>query len=69
MTKASTLYLEDGQEPANHGVDIIAGGYEAVCPQCDELCELIEVPRDGEAVVCPSCGSLFTTAPPEHAYH
>ena len=69
MTKASTIYLEEGDEPNNFGVDIVASGYEATCPQCDEYCELIEVPRNGEAVVCPACNSLFTTDLPEHAYH
>ena len=70
MSKASTFYLQDKDKPADHvDVDLVAAGYEATCPECEELCELIEVPRDDEAVVCHKCGANFTTGLPEHAYH
>src|SRR3990167_9637898 len=36
-------------------VDLIASGYEAMCPRCETLCELIEVPRSNDVVECPKC--------------
>ena len=47
--------------------DIVASGYETICPKCGEFCELIEVPGGTEAVKCPACKTLFLTALPEHA--
>ena len=51
------------------GVDIVASGYETCCPSCEELCEIIAVPRYEEAVQCPSCEQLFVVGLPEHAYN
>ena len=68
MPRAYADLLEAGDTPVGTDVDIIASGYEATCPRCMELCILIEVPRQGEGVTCPCCGSLFTTGLPEHAY-
>ena len=47
--------------------NIVASGYETCCPECDTVCDLIEVPRWQEAVVCPDCGCRFRTDDPEHA--
>ena len=49
---------------ANEIVDIIASGYEWICPKCETLnrhCEYTEI------VECVNCGKQYNTAPPEHA--
>jgi len=46
-------------------VDIIASGYEWVCPACGQFDKEIEVT---EEVTCISCHKTFKTRPPEHAY-
>lgn len=46
-------------------VDIIASGYEWICPDCNNLNYEIEVI---EKVTCAGCGHIFETNPPEHAY-
>jgi len=48
-------------------VDIIAKGYEWVCPQCHTLNDIIEYPKNGE-VTCTACAYLCKTSLPEHAY-
>lgn len=45
-------------------VDIVASGYQWVCPECDELNKEIEYTLE---VTCESCGVTFSTNPPEHA--
>ena len=45
-------------------VDIIASGYEWVCPDCDKLNKEIEVT---EKVACVICGITYKTNSPEHA--
>lgn len=45
-------------------VDIIASGYEWVCPNCETLNDEIEVKED---VKCKRCGDYFVTNCPEHA--
>lgn len=44
-------------------VDIIASGYEWICPVCEHLNNEIEVT---EKVTC-KCGKVFYTNPAEHA--
>lgn len=46
-------------------VDIIASGYEWICPECNEFNKEIEIT---EIVVCSCCGAKFEANPPEHAY-
>lgn len=48
-------------------VDIIASGYEWICPACDTLNKEMEYT---EQVNCgnPQCFTEFETNPPEHAY-
>lgn len=47
-------------------VDMIASGYEWICPECESFNTETEV---GEFVTCGECGMDFETNPPEHAYH
>jgi len=46
-------------------VDIIASGYEWICPECGRFNTEIEIT---ETVICEECGTEFETNPPEHAY-
>lgn len=48
--------------------DLIASGYEASCPACDEVAKLIQVPDSGSVVRCDSCDAWFKVGLPEHAY-
>ena len=54
----------DPYEPTE-AVDLIAAGYEWICPQCGEPNHEIEVT---ETVVCKCCLRTFNVNPPEHAY-
>ena len=45
-------------------VDIVAGGYGWICPNCEAYHEEIEVT---ETVKCVCCSGEFETNPPEHA--
>jgi hypothetical protein len=48
-------------------VDLIASGYEWICPKCNHFNTEIEA---SESVTCKNaeCHEQFTTNPPEHAY-
>ena len=46
-------------------VDVIASGYEWVCPVCGELNKEIEYL---ENYTCGRCKKNVETSPPEHAY-
>lgn len=46
-------------------VDIIASGYEWICPDCETFNTEIEIT---ETVKCVCCDAEFETAPAEHAY-
>ena len=46
-------------------VDIIASGYEWICPGCETFNKEIEIT---ETVQCKGCGAVFETNPPEHAF-
>lgn len=46
-------------------VDIIASGYEWICPECEEFNTEIEIT---EEVQCQECLEIFETKPAEHAY-
>lgn len=46
-------------------VDIIASGYEWICPDCEILNTEIEIT---EKVKCICCDAEFEVNPPEHAY-
>ena len=45
-------------------VDIIASGYEWICPDCQAYNREIEATQ---LVTCKDCGRVFYTNPPEHA--
>ena len=47
-------------------VDIIASGYEWICPHCDTLNKLSEYPSS-QIVVCEQCGETCEAELPEHA--
>lgn len=46
-------------------VDIIASGYEWICPDCERLNMEIEITV---TVECRDCTRIFETASLEHAY-
>ena len=46
-------------------VDIIASGYEWVCPNCEKLNKEISYT---EEVTCKECFETFETQTPEHAF-
>lgn len=61
-SKNNDCFLQDLHSP----VDIIASGYEWICPVCDEHNKVIEYT---ELVTCRNhkCQLSFKTNPPEHA--
>lgn len=61
-----TEELEEEGDELSNAVDMIASGYEWVCPNCGVLNPEIE---HTPTVTCKSCQRLFPTNPPEHAYH
>jgi len=62
-------YLSIGHETSVLDVDLIASGYEFVCPWCRTLATLIEIPRTGEYIKCPGpCAQLLRAVNVEHAY-
>jgi len=49
-----------------HGlVDLIASGYEWICPKCDTFNTEIEIT---EKVTCPECGATWETGECHHAH-
>lgn len=52
-------------EPEQQTVELVASGYEWLCPACETLNHEIEVTTQ---VTCNACGATFETDPPEHAY-
>jgi len=46
-------------------VDLIASGYEWICPHCDNLNKEIEIPRD--EVLCDKCYNTFKINDVHHA--
>lgn len=46
-------------------IDIIASGYEWICPDCGAFNKETGV---HEIVECSGCGKEFETNPPEHAF-
>jgi len=55
----------DGTLDISETVDIIASGYEWVCPKCEHYNTEIE---HAYQVQCNLCERVFETNPPEHAY-
>ena len=45
-------------------IDLIASGYEWICPKCNAFNTEIEA---REFVTCGECDQDFVTSPPEHA--
>lgn len=59
------MMMCDPQEGGFDGtVDVIASGYEWICPACEKLNNEIEVL---ERVKCGRCQRTFDANPPEHA--
>lgn len=54
--------LTDEQEAET--VDLVASGYEWICPNCDHFNHEIEANAE---VTCRECGRTYETNPPEHA--
>lgn len=48
-------------------VDIIASGYEWICPVCEEYNLFMEIPKE-DLVKCGSCGEIARSGTAEHAY-
>jgi protein-arginine kinase activator protein McsA len=48
----------------NELVDLVASGYEWICPHCELLNKEIEAL---DMVTCSNCGRTFEANPPEHA--
>jgi len=46
-------------------VNIIASGYEWICPQCETLNREIEIKKN---VKCVCCDAEYETNPAEHAF-
>ena len=46
-------------------VDVIASGYEWICPQCDSFNKVIAYV---ETVECRGCNEKFETNMPEHCF-
>lgn len=57
--------LQDN-EPETNSVELIASGYDWVCPNCDEFNHEIEVT---EQVTCKHCQHIYTVAEYYHAYN
>jgi uncharacterized protein (DUF983 family) len=47
--------------------DVIASGYEYICPYCEEFHEVPGYPKQS-VVSCQECGEEFGLNIPEHAY-
>ena len=48
-------------------VEIIASGYEWICPKCEALNKIHEIPQ-GEIVKCIHCNTKFRIEDFYHAY-
>ena len=62
------LYLletEEDESDLPESVDLIASGYEWICPKCDCHNDEIEVL---ESVTCRECEAVWPTSAPEGAY-
>jgi len=58
--------LSDLVEEEEEEIDLIAGGYEWECPDCEALNKEIEIPSDGH-VKCVKCGSVYKVSDYHHA--
>ena len=47
-------------------VDLIASGYEWVCPACEHHNKEMEITNE---VTCAACATTFEAGDAEHAYH
>ena len=52
--------------PEREKVDIIAAGYEWLCPKCEHLNKDPEIYSE---ICCQSCEELFDVGSIEHAFH
>lgn len=50
-------------DPMEEKVDLLASGYQWICPNCETLNHIIETEPN---VTCAKCGAYFDTHPPEH---
>lgn len=54
------------EDPQEHTlVDVVASGYEWICPVCEVYHREIE---HNERLVCTECDEVFEANPPEHVY-
>ena len=49
-------------------IDVIASGYEWICPECEYINKMIEYPRRNSDVACDGCGEHVELSYPEHAF-
>ena len=57
--------------PTMESVDLIASGYEWICPNCDNLNKEIEIPKyqtpPRDEVMCDKCYNMFKINDVQHA--
>ena len=58
---------DDEAQEETETVNIIASGYEWICPECNELNKDIQY-EFGRKVTCWNCRKQYETDLPEHAY-
>jgi len=51
----------------NEMVDVVACGYEWICPICDTYHRIISFPKN-PVVVCDACETTVKLNSPKHAY-
>lgn len=68
MATIKPKYSVDDDLILDEKADLVASGYEAACPGCQEVTKLIEVPSSTDVVYCDICKMWFDVEPPEHAY-
>lgn len=68
MATLKSKYAVDDDLILDEKADLVASGYEATCPGCQEPVKLIEVPASADVVYCDMCEMWFEVDLPEHAY-
>jgi len=68
MATLKPRFEVDENDLMDEKADLVASGYEAICPGCQEVVKLIEVPASADVVWCYTCEMWFEVDLPEHAY-
>ena len=68
MATLKPRYEVDDDVILDERADLVASGYEASCPGCQEVTKLIEVPQSSDVIYCDMCEMWFEVDIPEHAY-